>query len=560
MNSDRAPAAILKLVPKVVGLLLFGIYFERVFDVLTSDMPRQIFFESSFTAALLSRMPLGIAVAIASVALMVWLFSPAGRGHLAWDQVDRVGGLRWPILVVAMTLAWAYAGYRYNYYFDQSHVWDRWLIVALLFATLRSPLLIPFFVFEVLLSRAQFDHPLNAVTHIGDELSLRVLGVVVGCALWNALQDGLKAVRSIPRTILFEKWLDSARIPTHAVVYSVLCMIGFYYVVAGLGKMTLGLNAFDWMRFSHLENLFVASYLNGWLHFLSESRMLELAEFIRILHLPISMTTLMIELGMSFILVRRRGTLLILAAASAMHVGIVVTTGIIFWKWLALDFSFLVWLWLRREDEEIGCMYSPSKFILSVLVIGGLVAGFQLNKFSWWNTKWIMIYEVEVLDEEGKSYLVDHADFSPYAFFDVYRPRGRRNQTRVYGLTLHQHLMNFFEEADPDSLKKFGSSGPGRKISPDRARRARRFNDFMSRYFRNRNRDPGQSVPPFLLPSPAMHNRHLHGPNLYKDQGPVIEVRLRFKEFYYSGSELRRMRDEIVYSIPIANSVPRVDE
>lgn len=161
MNSDRAPAAILKLVPKVVGLLLFGIYFERVFDVLTSDMPRQIFFESSFTAALLSRMPLGMAVAIASVALMVWLFSPAGRGHLAWDQVDRVGGLRWPILVVAMTLAWAYAGYRYNYYFDQSHVWDRWLIVALLFATLRSPLLIPFFVFEVLLSRAQFDHPLT---------------------------------------------------------------------------------------------------------------------------------------------------------------------------------------------------------------------------------------------------------------------------------------------------------------------------------------------------------------------------------------------------------------
>ncbi len=57
-----------------------------------------------------------------------------------------------------------------------------------------------------------------------------------------------------------------------------------------------------------------------------------------------------------------------------------------------------------------------------------------------------------------------------------------------------------------------------------------------------------------------MHNRHLHGPNLYKDQGPVIEVRLRFKEFYYSGSELRQMRDEIVYSIPIANSVPRTDE
>ncbi len=82
MNSDRAPAAILKLVPKVVGLLLFGIYFERAFDVLTSDMPRQIFFESSFTAALLSRMPVGIAVAIASVALMAGYSVRQGEGIL----------------------------------------------------------------------------------------------------------------------------------------------------------------------------------------------------------------------------------------------------------------------------------------------------------------------------------------------------------------------------------------------------------------------------------------------------------------------------------------------
>ena len=56
-----------------------------------------------------------------------------------------MGGFRWPIFGVAATLAWAYAGYGYNYYFDQAHLWDRLLLTLLLFAILRSPRLISVF-------------------------------------------------------------------------------------------------------------------------------------------------------------------------------------------------------------------------------------------------------------------------------------------------------------------------------------------------------------------------------------------------------------------------------
>lgn len=60
--------------------------------------------------------------------------------------------------------------------------------------------------------------------------------------------------------------------------------------------------------------------------------MLELADWIRRISIPISATAQMLELGMLFILLRQRGTLLLLAAISSMHLGIVIMSGIIYWK------------------------------------------------------------------------------------------------------------------------------------------------------------------------------------------------------------------------------------
>jgi hypothetical protein len=569
LDPDRPRSSLFQLAPSVVALLLFGIFSQLFLTAFLFRLPKRIFFEPSFTIGLLELGPIASAFGMASVAFVAWLFSPFGRGHLDWSRIDSSGGLRWPILGAAMALAWAYSGYGYNYYLGQTHLWDRLLIVALMFGILRSPFLIPLLLFEVLVSRAQFDHPLITKLPIGDELPLRVLAIVFGCALWNGLVDGLAAfrssawakrlaegkplvaLRSLTQWKPLARWLAPSRIPTHALVFSILCMIAFYYSVAGIGKLMLGANALDWLRDSHMENLFISSHLNGWLSFLSEARALEIAEVIRVLHLPIAIMTLTFELGMAFILVRQRGTLLILAAISAMHVGIVISSGIVFWKWLTVDLAMLVWLWLRRDDQEIALVYSKRNALLSLIVIGGLVVAFDSNQFAWWNTKWTMLYEVEVLDEEGEVYRVDRADFSPYALFDVYKPRDRENHTYAFGMTVVQEVMQFFEEAGPEELKRFGRGKPGRVFVRGETRGARVFSDFMIRHFRNRNGHPSPLVAPFLFPAPALHNRFSSGPNLYRGQKPVVEVRLRFKEVYYTGSELQQMRDEVIYSAPI---------
>ncbi len=553
MESDRTHSEILKFVPHAAALFLFGIFFESALSAAALTLPQELFFEASYTLAFARASAVFLGSCILYLGLIVWLFSPMGRDAFAWSEVDSVGGLRWLTLLLGATLAWSYAGQPYNYYFDQSHVWDRWLAIVLLISTLRSPVLLPFFVMAILVARGQLDHALAGAFTIADELPLRVLGLIAGCAVWNGL---LRLWGTREGGSSFGKTDDafpSLRIETRAVVYAILCTISFEYLLAALGKFALGREPLDWIWFSHMENLFVSSHLNGWLSQLSQERVLAIADVMRSLHLPIAISTILIELGMVFLLFRQRATLLLLALVSSMHLGIVVTTGIIFWKWLAIDAGLLVWLWVRRSDPQVLGVYARGGFVASVLIVGLVAYSIGGNQFAWWNTTWTMLYEVEVRGADGRTYVVNPADFKPYTFFDVYKPDGRKLHTYVYGMTVNRKLREFFEAPDPETLERFATSAakPGDPPFVERGKGKAAFADFMTRYFTNRNAHPGRNVPPFLIAAPALHNRYLRRENLYRDQAPVVAVQLRFKEVYYTGSELKEMRNEVVYSIPI---------
>jgi hypothetical protein len=543
-GSSREDLTAHEVVVPAVGLILFGILISRGSTILASAIPRSIYFETSFNFAPAQQFPLSFAVVLVSIALVLGLLTLAGGRGLDWRQIDTIGGLRWPIFATALALSWAYAGYPYNYYLDQSHVWDRWLLVFLTFGILRSPAFIPFFLLEVVVGRTQFRHPISELGLIGDELPIRIIGIVFGCLVWNAVLDALSTNRT--------SWRLPRRIPTASLVWAMLCLIGFYYAYAGQGKVMLGATPLDWVTFGHTENLFVAGYLNGWLTFLSEARVLALAEVVGLLSIPISVSTLCIELGMALILLRQRGTLLLLAAAIAMHLGIVITSGIFFWKWASLDLGLLVWLWMKRDHIDMAAAYSIPKFAASLFVIVAIAVGLGSSPFAWWNTKWTRLYEVEVRDTSGETYLVDFADFSPYVLFDLYEPVDHRVRTFVYANTVNQGLMQAIERVDLDNVRRARAASDGAKKEGRAEQRQRRiFSEFVTRYFENRNHHPGRSVPPFLLQSPAQYNRHLSAANLYRDQAPVVEVQLRFREIYYSGTALERVNDEIVYSVPI---------
>jgi hypothetical protein len=111
--------------------------------------------------------------------------------------------------------------------------------------------------------------------------------------------------------------------------------------------------------------------------------------------------------------------------------------------------------------------------------------------------------------------------------------------------------MQMFEESDPARLQQFAAPDMQSDGVAPKPRSEGGFRGFMRSYFANRNKKAGRRVPLAWLRVPAKNNRQLSAPNLYRDQAPVVEVRLRLIEIYYTGSELQRMRDEIVYSVRI---------
>lgn len=79
----------------------------------------------------------------------------------------------------------------------------------------------------------------------------------------------------------------------------------------------------------------------------------------------------------------------------------------------------------------------------------------------------------------------------------------------------------------------------------------------MLRYFQNRNRrmargsSSGDHVFPFFLSAPLSRMRYLNADNLYDDQAPVVEVRIRHIETYYTGDTLVPVEEQVIQTIEI---------
>ena len=534
------------LIIKMFGLAVFGIAFQRAVTAAEGWIPREIYHGTSFTLGLLTHYPLTLPLAFGFLALAAWSFSPTGSRELSWKRFDSHSGVRWVVFGPTLALTWAYAGYPHNFYFDQPHLFDRaWLIViaALVF---RSPIFALGFAVQVLISRAQTYHVINAITPIVDELPLRVLGIAFGFGVWNLL------LRTVRRR--FPGIAERVRIEPSLLVYSVLLLLGSYYFYGGLAKLEIGENPLDWMMESHLENFLIASYLYGWLAFLSEARILEIASFVGTISPLISLATLIIEIGMLFLLVERRLTLGLLSAAIAMHTGIALTTGVWFWQWMVVDLSVLCWLWLRRGDDTLRQLYARPVALFSLALIIALSALFSNNHFAWWNTKWTTALHLEGLDRDGKSYSIDYSDFYPYLLVGYMKPY-RSIESGIYGINSRQDLMRRLETVKPAVLIADLRSRRGENFGDHLIARKRSFDDFAQHFLGHRNRRlaRGSSASPlaFIPSPPRLRIRDPKGPNPYRDQAQIVGLRVRYSETYYTGSALLHFHDEVIHFVEI---------
>lgn len=306
----------------------------------------------------------------------------------AWNDFHTGSRLRWLITLTAAVLAWVFATYPYNHYFDQGHYVDRVLLMALLFAVAWRPVFLVPFLLVLLPIIWQFTYPIGGYSWAACMLLIRAL--VLMTALW--------LVRA-----------RSARIDTADFLFLLCCMVAAHYWVSGLGKLRLG-----WLGSDHIAFLLPATYASGWLAFVDAETIGRLTASLATLNAPLKLGTVLLECGALFALARPATLRVLLPGWIALHLGIFALTGICFWHWAVLDAAILL-LFFRR-GHPVPPIFTRPHFLVSLVLVAGGALWFRPSELAWLDARASYTYRLEARGESGRSYQLPPRFFAPYDY------------------------------------------------------------------------------------------------------------------------------------------------
>ncbi|NCF87166.1 MAG: hypothetical protein GWQ08_16845, partial [Verrucomicrobiaceae bacterium] len=185
-------------------------------------------------------------------------------------------------------------------------------------------------------------------------------------------------------------WPDARKGET--VLLLVFVLIATAYWTCGLGKLRM-----NWISFGHLNHLLHATYPNGWLGSLSAEQISGISAWAAKFDWPMRVMVLAFGVGALGFLWRRWTMVALLTGWILFHLGVVLMSGIFFWKWMVLEVVILVFL-VRNRQETPFTIFRPSIFLMAVMLIGAGKVIFRPVNISWFDSpvSYTFRFEVEV--------------------------------------------------------------------------------------------------------------------------------------------------------------------
>jgi hypothetical protein len=436
---------------------------------------------------------------------------------------------RGAMAAVIVAQAWLTVAAPYNLVTDELYAVDRVLALVLAALALWRPGFMPLLAALGLVFAAQEQHPIAGFN-------------------WTERRVFLDA------HIAFTAFLVVRRVtgaPASRYLWLILVIVGGAYIYPGMNKMNLGgPGPLAWALDGSLQNLFVACWANGFPP-VDEATAVRLAPTIAALSVPLSLATLALELSAALILVHRRLTAALLAGFVLMHLGIFLTSGILFWKWIVVDVGLCVVVW--RHGAAVFSEFPLWSRALAVAVVLGAPWTLQPQKLGWWDTPYTRAYDLEVVVKGGEVRTLSAHALAPYELPFV---QGRMDYavdaptlTGTFGATnsyaTYQRLVRAKTPADVERMMK----GRPSKLN---ARDADRFDRFLRASATTLNKY-GTHTPLWWLPHPPPHMHHVAMGRAPLWQGEPIEaVRVRLREVFFDGKKLHTLVDRVVREVPLA--------
>jgi hypothetical protein len=458
------------------------------------------------------------------------------RQGLGWSTFGDGGVLRVLMTVTAAVPAVAYAMQARNQFFDRSHLAERLLLLASVAGVWLHPVMVLPCLVITLWTIHQLLHPRcfnYAWTQVRIPLDLMIAFVVC-----------------LNARILFG-------IGTGMVLTILLTVIAASYFIPGICKIGVGPYPFSWVVRNRLSNLLVSGFNYGYLGRTPERVILGIARILRRLDIPMSLVTLAVEVGAVLLLADHRSAIGILSACIALHAGIAMASGIVFWKW-CIPCGAMIWALASLSVPTLNHIFTTEHLALSMIAAGLSPWWLRPVELGWEDTGLNSHFRIEAVGRSGAVYDVGPNTFAPHDIFFC--------QSRLFFLTDRPSLLGTLgaqTRRSPEfrdlatTIDRTG--GDESRLAPIRARWGRVARDeqmaialdlYLARFFARLNDGRPTSGIPGLPAAPA-HMLFFSRLPPFRRQEPVRLVRIRQIETFFDGREIKPLFDRIVREVSI---------
>ncbi len=448
-----------------------------------------------------------------------------------WKKFDYHVQLRLLIFLIAAIIAWKYSTYTYNYYYDQSHYIDRFILIFLALGLLYHPLFLAPFLFFAGVVINQFHYPLLTYSWTEKLLLFDILFIINACLILRA----------------FVK-----KINTRHLIFLGLCVIGANYFSAGIKKLEISPHLYEWVIENRMHYITAVMNYRGWLDTLDQGLVQGLIKFIKLTDIPLQLLAVILELGAILILVKRRLTILALICLPCLNFMIFLVSGLFFWEWMILNMAFLVCI-LSLPYKYLNKLYQKKYVIASIALIalGRLV--FYPVKLGWWDTNIVTSFKVEQIDDQGRKYFVNPHDISGYDYTfgnGIFCYLIKQKALTCSGAADYE-ITKALYDADASDISQLKEAHGQILYDP---KKERVFKEFIMRYFSNANDLKGDKklmISKFKAPAHIWGSMKIYSKPAYGTQ--IRQINVKYEELIFDDEkeEFVQLADLIVAEVDL---------
>ena len=460
-----------------------------------------------------------------------WLQKCYRRLWPGWSIFEFDTTLRRFITLIAFILAWSFATYDYNYFFNQGHYLDRVLLLSLVPLIYWQPVFVFPFTLLVVSIIGQFAYPMGGYSWAEPNLLIQLLNLFLAMFLLYVL-------------IGYRRTTDF--------LFLTCCFIAGHYWVSGLGKLKL-----NWLIHDRVYFLLPNTYANGWLAFLNQNAISSMTQTLSWFNGLLKGVTILLECGALFCLWRLAILRFLLVGWIVFHLGIFFTSGICFWKWMALD-AILLLLFFRKGQVNNSRIFTRQHFLLSLVLILSVNLWLKPVALVWYDAPMTYTYRFAAMGESGRLYTLSPRFFAPYDYqftLGVFHYLSSKPTLNIaWGATRDLNLTNNLQLAQ--SLEKIqvieGEKGKSRFNSD----KAKQFDNFIQKFFGHRNQRLSQKTKftfTFLKAPPQLWT--FPRDNAFQGEEKITKIIINQVLSRYHDGKYEEIRNHEVRSIEIPTSL-----